>query len=66
MTYKDDISPLSKIIIIAENYAQELIIWKENNPDKKAPKKQILEELREKFPKHTYKKIIKVLEEIEI
>lgn len=61
ITYKDDISPLAKVLIIAEAFT-EYILRALKEEGKKADKKQVIVELKEKFPKHTYVKIINCLE----
>jgi HD-GYP domain-containing protein (c-di-GMP phosphodiesterase class II) len=62
LEYKDDISPLAKVLIVSEAFVDELIIAKDKgikiSPD------EIIEKLRTKFTKHTYKKIINSLENI--
>lgn len=61
ITYKDDISPLAKVLIIAEAFT-EYILRALKEEGKKAAKKDVIAELKEKFPKHTYIKIIDCLE----
>jgi len=66
MEYKDDISPLSKIIIISEAFVDEFLKKKENDPLSELDIGEIIETLNEKFKKHTYKKIIETLIKIKI
>jgi hypothetical protein len=61
VNFKDDISPLSKIIIIAEDVATGMIHQlKDEKQDKKniVNKEQICQRLYERYKNHTYKKII--------
>lgn len=60
--YRDDISPLSKIIIIAEAFVEEFMKLKSNNEPVNID--LMLEKLNDRFPKHTYKKIIETLQTI--
>ncbi|EQC49219.1 HD domain protein [Bacteriovorax sp. BSW11_IV] len=62
ITYKDDISPLAKVLIIAEAFT-EYILKALKEEGKKANKADVISELKEKFPKHTYIKIIETLED---
>ena len=62
LDYKDDISPLAKVLIVSEAFVEELIRYKDAN---KGPDlEHVIEVLRAKFTKHTYKKIIDCLETI--
>lgn len=64
--FKDDISPLSKIIIIAEDVATNILIKLEEGEKKNAINKQvIMERLVERYRNHTYRKIIDALEEVQ-
>lgn len=67
VNFKDDISPLSKIIIVAEDVASEMLT-KLKNGDKKrlADKELYLEKLREKYRNHTYKKILQAFEAVQL
>jgi len=60
--YKDDISPLSKVIIIAEAFVEEYAKRKESDPQYQIDLTQIIPILHERFNKSTYKKIISTLE----
>lgn len=63
LEFKDDISPLAKVLIISEAFVEELI--KEKNKGAIPPNvDSIIERLRDRFTKHTYKKIINCLETI--
>lgn len=63
LDFKDDISPLAKVLIISEAFVEELI--KEKNKGVIPPNiDHIIETLRARFTKHTYKKIINCLETI--
>ena len=62
LEYKDDISPLAKVLIVSEAFVDELIYAK--NAGEKVNLDDIIEKLRSKFTKHTYKKIINSLENI--
>ena len=63
--YKDDISPLSKIIIVAEDVASEILTRLKNGERKGlSDKETYLEALREKYKNHTYKKIISAFESV--
>ncbi|MCP4914040.1 MAG: hypothetical protein GY909_13090 [Oligoflexia bacterium] len=61
--FKDDVSPLAKVIIISEAFVSQIISAKEKGTFDKAA---IITELREKFTRHTYKKIIDCLETISL
>jgi len=60
--FKDDISPLSKIVLVSEAFVEEFLKEKENNPNFKYDLKKILSTLNEKFKKSTYRKIVETLE----
>tara|TARA_R110000868_G_scaffold248282_12_gene504704 strand:- start:6969 stop:8318 length:1350 start_codon:yes stop_codon:yes gene_type:complete len=64
LDYRDDVSPLAKVIIVAEAFVDEIITVKDDGgtPDRTA----ILASLRAKFPRHTYIKIIDTLENLPI
>lgn len=66
VSYKDDISPLSKIMIIAEDAATGMLIKIEEGDKKNAVNKSvIIERLLERYRNHTYKKIIDALEHVQ-
>ncbi len=64
LEYKDDISPLAKVLIVSEAFVDELM--KSKDLGQKINLEAIIESLRAKFTKHTYKKIILALENIAI
>lgn len=65
VNFKDDISPLSKIIIIAEDVVTNILIKLEEGDKKNAIKKTIImERLYERYRNHTYRKIIDALDEV--
>lgn len=64
--FKDDISPLSKVVLVAEAFVEEYMKGKDNDPDYQIDLKTIIPALIEKFKKHTYKKIIETLESINL
>jgi HD-GYP domain-containing protein (c-di-GMP phosphodiesterase class II) len=67
VNYKDDISPLSKIIIIAEDIATGILVrLDEEKADKKSAvnKEVIKNRLLERYRNHTYRKIIDTLDNI--
>ncbi len=61
MEFKDDISPLSKIVLVAESFVEEFLKEKEENPLYQLDVKKIQASLVEKFKKSTYKKIVETL-----
>ncbi|EQC52618.1 HD domain-containing phosphohydrolase [Bacteriovorax sp. DB6_IX] len=63
-TYKDDISPLAKVLIISEAFTEEMYKTLQNGQKVEIP--VIIEGLTEKFPKHTYVKISKTLETLKL
>lgn len=60
--FKDDISPLSKIVLISEAFVEEFMKLRDQNPDYQLDVKKIIAVLNEKFKKTTYKKIIETLD----
>lgn len=60
--FKDDISPLSKIVLISEAFIEEFMKLRDQNPNYVLDVKKIMEVLTEKFKKTTYKKIIETLD----
>ena len=64
VNFKDDISPLAKVMIIAEGFTEELLRTLEGTTEEKLTKKEIIKALHVKFPRHTYKKIIETLSEL--
>lgn len=63
-TYKDDISPLAKVLIISEAFTEEL--FKGLRKGEKINVQEIIAHLIERFSKHTYVKITKALENIKL
>jgi HD-GYP domain-containing protein (c-di-GMP phosphodiesterase class II) len=63
--FRDDISPLSKIIIISEAFI-ECMMENKVESEKQCKLNEIISNLNEQFPKHTYKKIIETLSTIKI
>ena len=62
MDFKDDISPLSKIVLVSEAFIEEFMKMRDEKPDYVLDTKTIISTLNEKFKKTTYKKIIETLE----
>lgn len=56
--FSDNISPLSKLFIVAEAFAEYYVKEKKKNKDFKINLKECVENLHARFPKHTYRKII--------
>ena len=63
--FRDDISPLSKIIIVSESFVEELMN-KKNAGENEIKVGEIIKDLKEKFPKHSYKKIVDTLNSLKI
>ncbi len=59
--YKDDISPISKIILISETFIEEYFKALEEMPKTPVDIKKIIASLHEKFKRPTYRKIIDTL-----
>lgn len=64
--FKDDVSPLSKIVLIAESFVEEYMKGKDADANYQINLKQIIAQLKEKFSKSTYKKIVDTLETIRL
>lgn len=62
MKYKDDISPLAKVVIISESFVEEMFRFMEEHPDQDIPKEKILATLLNKFSYQSYKKIIRTIQ----
>jgi len=62
LDFKDDISPLSKIVLISEAVVEEFMKQRDVNPEYVLDMKKVIELLNDKFKKTTYKKIIETLE----
>ncbi|OUR96751.1 hypothetical protein A9Q84_10445 [Halobacteriovorax marinus] len=65
MNFKDDISPLAKVMIIAEAFTEELLKTLEDSSEV-VTKKEMIKSMHNRFPRHTYKKIIETLTEIKL
>jgi len=63
-TYKDDISPLAKVLIISEAFTEEMLKTIQRSEKVEIP--VIMNFLLEKFSKHTYVKITKTLETLRL
>lgn len=65
VNYKDDISPLSKIIIIAEDIATGMLQLLAEGEKKAALNKEIiLSRLEERYRNHSYRKIIEAFKDV--
>jgi CheY-like chemotaxis protein len=62
MDFKDDISPLSKIVLVSEAFIEEFMKARDEKADYVLDTKAILLTLNDRFKKTTYKKIIQTLE----
>jgi response regulator RpfG family c-di-GMP phosphodiesterase len=63
--FRDDISPLSKIIIVSEAFVEELM-YKKDKGSGEIKVSDIILDLKERFPKHSYKKIVDTLNSLKI
>jgi HD-GYP domain-containing protein (c-di-GMP phosphodiesterase class II) len=66
LEFKDDVSPLSKIVLVSEAFVEEYMKAKEADAKYQIDLKKILLVLVEKFKKSTYKKIIETLETLQL
>lgn len=64
LEFKDDISPLSKIVLVSEAFVEEYMKAKDNDSNYQIDVKKINQTLIEKFRKSTYKKIIETLDSL--
>ena len=64
--YKDDISPLSKVVIIAEAFVSEYLKAKEAHGESGIDIKKIIPVLNEKFRKSSYRKIVETLDSLRL
>lgn len=64
--FKDDISPLSKVVLIAESFVSEFLHSKEIDPEAKLDIKKVINELNNIYKKSSYKKIIETLNTIRL
>lgn len=62
--YRDDISPLAKLILIAEHFTEE--IFKAMDEGRTFSKQFVIAMLKERYGKSSYNKIVEHLESIEI
>lgn len=60
--FKDDISPLSKVVLISESFMEEFFRGRDENEKYQLDIKKIQAILYEKFKRNTYKKIIETLD----
>lgn len=65
MQFRDDISPISKILMISEEMASHLFSLKQSGKLFKDHKESIIQEVKEKFRTHTYQKMINTLNSLE-
>jgi response regulator RpfG family c-di-GMP phosphodiesterase len=63
VNFKDDISPLSKIMIIAEDIGTDLLVNQNENGKITINKKTISKRLTKKYRNHTYRKVIEAFNE---
>ena len=63
LEYQDDISPLAKVIIVAEEFVN--IALKSKDEGTAITKDQVVSQLRTRFTRHTYKKIIDTLDNLQ-
>ncbi len=66
MSFKDDISPLAKIMIVAEDIAIGVLINSKKNEKISVDTKAICKQLVEKYRNHTYHKIITAFQEAKL
>ncbi|MFT6630988.1 MAG: response regulator RpfG family c-di-GMP phosphodiesterase [Bacteriovoracaceae bacterium] len=66
VNFKDDISPLSKIMIIAEDIGTGLLVNQNENGKVTINKKTITKRLTEKYRNHTYRKVIEAFNETKL
>ena len=62
VNYKDDISPLAKIMIIAEDIGTTILIQTKEEGKLNFNKKAVCKQLKEKYRAHTYRKVIEAFE----
>jgi hypothetical protein len=65
MQFRDNISPLSKVLMISEEVASHLFTLIQKGQLFKDHKEAIINEIREKFRTHTYQKMINTLDSLE-
>lgn len=64
--FKDDISPLSKVILVAESFVEEFLKRLDDDSGYKLNMNEIVSLLHAKFHRPTYRKIIETLSDIKI
>jgi CheY-like chemotaxis protein len=64
--FKDDISPLTKVILVAESFVEEYMKGKDENPELPIDVNRIISILSEKYRKSTYKKIVETLHSLSL
>ncbi|WP_372655070.1 hypothetical protein [Halobacteriovorax sp.] len=64
MNFKDDISPLAKVMIISEAFTEELLRNLEEGNESVLSKDDIVAQLKSRYSKSTYIKIVETLSEI--
>lgn len=65
-SFKDNISPLAKVMIIAEDFTSELLKLQPHEWKTKFRKEEVIELLREKYGRPSYQKIVDVLVQVRI
>ncbi len=66
MEFRDDISPLSKVVLVAEAFVEEFLKEKDENALYQLDVKKIQATLVEKFKKSTYRKLVATLSSISV
>ena len=66
VSFKDDISPLSKIMIISEEIANSMLISMAHGDKISTNKEAIAKRLSEKYKNHTYGKVVEAFKEIKV
>jgi len=64
--FKDDISPMAKIMIVAEAFVEYFIQFKKNHPQQPFDIVEAIQFLNERFKKNSYKKVVERLLTIRI
>ncbi|MBF0300578.1 MAG: hypothetical protein HQK51_17825 [Oligoflexia bacterium] len=64
--FKDDISPLSKIMIIAEEFVIDILKARNKKDKEKFDKKKSMKRLTERYTKNSYKKIVESLDFVSV
>lgn len=66
LDFKDDVSPLSKVIIITEDYVNEILGRRVGNATISFDQKDIIAGLKTKYTRRSYQKIIEALENLSL